>query len=54
MEEILMGSAKAGAVLGTLLGGAAMLRFGRRKTLTVDAFVFMVGPLIMALSPNIA
>lgn len=46
--EAIVGAAKAGACVGTFLGGAAMLRYGRRKAIVMSAAFFAVGPAIMA------
>ena len=48
-----MGGAKLGAFLGTFLGGALMLYYGRRVAIAVDAAFFAVGPLIMAAAFNV-
>ena len=52
--ELIVGGAKLGAVVGTLLGAASMLEFGRRFTIIMDAWYFVLGPIVMALSPNVA
>jgi MFS family permease len=46
--EWIVGSAKLGAVLGTFLGGALMLRYGRRPAIAADAALFAAGPALMA------
>eukprot|EP00890_Picochlorum_soloecismus_P006817 jgi/Picsp_1/960/NSC_04444-R1_sugar inositol transporter len=52
--ELIVGGAKLGAVVGTLLGAASMLQFGRRFTIIMDAWNFVLGPIVMAVSPNAA
>ena len=49
-----MSAAKFGAFFGTFIGGAAMLRYGRRKAIALDSLFFMIGPLIMAASMGVA
>lgn len=46
--EAIVGAAKLGAALGTFLGGALMLRYGRRRAIALSAAFFAVGPAIMA------
>lgn len=50
--SIIVGAAKLGATLGTFLGGALMLYYGRRPTIAMNSVFFMVGPLVMAASWN--
>ncbi len=45
-----MGGAKFGAFFGTFIGGALMLRYGRRQALAIESVFFVAGPLIMAAS----
>ncbi|CAL8467848.1 g7386 [Coccomyxa elongata] len=52
MEEAIVGAAKVGAVLGTFLGGALMLHYGRRKAIALDSFFYIVGPLLMAFASH--
>ncbi|PSC70824.1 inositol transporter 2 isoform B [Micractinium conductrix] len=54
MAELIVGAAKFGAVLGTFLGGALMLHYGRRIAIAIDSAFFIVGPLIMAASAGVA
>lgn len=49
-QEAIVGAAKLGAFGGTFLGGAAMLRYGRRRAIGLQAGFFVAGPLIMAVS----
>lgn len=51
--EIMVGGAKFGAVLGTFLGGALMLHYGRRLAIGFDSLFFILGPLLMAFSSGI-
>lgn len=51
--EIMVGGAKFGAVLGTFLGGALMLHYGRRIAIGFDSLFFILGPLLMAFSQSI-
>ena len=53
-EAWIVGAAKAGAVLGTYLGGAAMYRYGRRATIGRNSAFFIVGPLLMAAAGGVA
>jgi MFS family permease len=46
-KEAIVGSAKLGAVAGAFLGGALMLRYGRRTAIAAQALAFTSGPLIM-------
>lgn len=39
---------------GTFLGGATMLRYGRRKAIALQALFFVAGPLIMAAAGSTA
>lgn len=48
--EAIVGAAKFGAVFGTFLGGALMLRYGRRNAIAASSVFFTSGPLIMAAS----
>jgi len=41
---------QTGAFFGTFLGGALMLRYGRRKAIAAQALFFSLGPVIMALA----
>lgn len=51
--EVMVGAAKFGAVFGTFLGGSLMLYYGRRLTIGVDSFFFILGPVTMALSSGV-
>lgn len=51
--EVIVGAAKVGAIFGTFLGAAFMLRYGRRSAIAVNGLAFTMGPLIMALSSNV-
>lgn len=50
----IVGSAKAGAVLGTFFGGAYMYRYGRLKAIAVNSIFFIVGPLVMAFAQSVS
>lgn len=54
VSEVIVGAAKLGAVLGTFLGGALMLYYGRRPAIAADSIFFIVGPAIMAGAWNVA
>lgn len=47
-RELIVAGAKAGAFFGTFLGGALMLRFGRRRAIAALGVLFATGPVIMA------
>ncbi len=47
-KEAIVGAAKLGAFAGTALGGALMLRYGRRIAIAANAAFFTLGPVIMA------
>ena len=47
-KEAIVGATKLGAFFGTFLGGVAMLRYGRRKAIGLQAAFFVSGPVIMA------
>jgi MFS family permease len=49
-KEAIVGAAKFGAFFGTFIGGALMLRYGRRKALALESVFFVLGPIIMAAS----
>ena len=49
----MVGSAKLGAVLGTFLGGGLMVCYGRRATIAMDSFFFVLGPVTMAFSSSL-
>lgn len=53
-SEAIVGAAKFGAFFGTFLGGAAMLKYGRRRAIALDSLFFIVGPLLMAASGGVA
>lgn len=53
-DEAIVGAAKLGAVVGTFLGGALMLHYGRRSAIAIDSVFFAIGPLIMAVGWNVA
>jgi MFS family permease len=47
-KEAIVGAAKLGACFGTFLGGALMLRYGRRRAIAAESVFFVAGPLVMA------
>ncbi|KAF6262111.1 major facilitator superfamily domain-containing protein [Scenedesmus sp. NREL 46B-D3] len=47
-KEAIVGAAKLGACFGTFLGGALMLRYGRRRAIAAQSVFFVAGPLVMA------
>lgn len=47
-KEAIVGAAKLGAFVGTFLGGALMLRYGRRNAIALQALFFTLGPVMMA------
>ena len=53
MEELIVGSAKLGAVFGTFLGGGLMVCYGRRAAIVLDSFFFVLGPVTMAFSSSL-
>lgn len=52
VTEAIVGAAKFGAFFGTFIGGASMLRYGRKHAMTLNGLFFTLGPVLMALSPN--
>ncbi len=44
----IVGSAKLGAVVGTFIGGACMLYYGRQPTIALSGVFFVIGPALMA------
>lgn len=46
------GAAKFGAFFGTFIGGAFMLRYGRKRAIAFNSIFFVVGPLVMSASWN--
>jgi sugar porter (SP) family MFS transporter len=54
MEEIVVSSVLAGAVLGSLLGGALSDRFGRRKMIILSGIIFTVSAIGTALAPTVS
>ena len=53
MEEVIISSLFVSAMIGAPLGGTLADRFGRKKVLIWTAKLFLVGSLIMAVSPSI-
>ena len=50
VESAIVGGFKFGAFFGTFFGGAAMLRWGRIKAISINAIFTTIGPIIMACS----
>ena len=50
VSEVIVGAAKLGAVLGTFLGGALMLYYGRRPAIAADSLFFIIGPILMGVA----
>lgn len=48
--QAIVSAAKFGATCGTFLGGAAMLRYGRRQAIALSGAFFTAGPVCMALA----
>ena len=41
-----------GSLTGSFCGGVQCGKFGRKKSLMIDSFIFIIGTLFVALSPN--
>jgi MFS family permease len=54
MEEIVVSSVLAGAVVGAILGGALTDRFGRRKLIILAGIIFTASALGTALAPTVS
>lgn len=52
MQESIVSTAVAGAIIGAAIGGWANDRFGRRASILVADFLFFVGAVIMASAPS--
>lgn len=48
--ELVVGAFKLGACIGTLLGGAFMLRYGRQQAIAFSSVFFTIGPLAMSVA----
>ena len=53
-QAAIVGAAKAGAVIGTYAGGAAMYSAGRCRTIAISSLLFIAGPIVMALANSVA
>uniref|UniRef100_A0A0D6R6V5 Major facilitator superfamily (MFS) profile domain-containing protein n=1 Tax=Araucaria cunninghamii TaxID=56994 RepID=A0A0D6R6V5_ARACU len=52
LQETIVSMAIAGAIIGAAFGGWMNDRFGRRTSLLVADFVFLLGAILMAAAPN--
>jgi MFS family permease len=52
-SALIVSAAKLGAFVGTFLGGAAMYKYGRSRSIGGNSVFFIVGPLLMATSATI-
>ncbi|XP_073005343.1 probable inositol transporter 2 [Typha latifolia] len=52
LQESIVSTAVAGAIIGAAIGGWANDRFGRRTSILVADFLFFIGAVIMAAAPN--
>uniref|UniRef100_A0A0C9RNF3 TSA: Wollemia nobilis Ref_Wollemi_Transcript_8484_2248 transcribed RNA sequence n=1 Tax=Wollemia nobilis TaxID=56998 RepID=A0A0C9RNF3_9CONI len=52
LQETIVSMAIAGAIIGAAIGGWMNDRFGRRTSLLVADFVFLLGAILMAAAPN--
>ncbi len=50
LQETIVGALKFGAFVGTFIGGALMLRYGRRPAIAATSVTGVLGPVIMAAS----
>ncbi|CAI0440145.1 unnamed protein product [Linum tenue] len=51
LQELIVSTCVAGAIIGAALGGYANDRIGRRKTIMVADVLFFLGSIIMAIAP---
>ncbi|GFH12737.1 MFS domain-containing protein, partial [Haematococcus lacustris] len=47
-QEAIVGALKLGAAAGTFIGGALMLRYGRRPAIAATSITGVIGPILMA------
>ena len=52
-EELIVAGAKLGAFAGAFIGAALMLSHGRRPAISLSAVPYILGPVLMAFSPNV-
>ncbi|XP_042754638.1 inositol transporter 4 isoform X2 [Lactuca sativa] len=52
LQETIVSTAVAGAIIGAAFGGWMNDRFGRKKSIMCADFLFMIGSIVMALAPN--
>ncbi|CAN1749196.1 Inositol transporter 4 [Linum perenne] len=51
LQELIVSTCVAGAIIGAAIGGYANDRFGRRKTILAADVLFFIGSIIMAIAP---
>ncbi|CAN1260067.1 Inositol transporter 4 [Linum perenne] len=51
LQELIVSTCVAGAIIGAAVGGYANDRFGRRKTILAADVLFFIGSIIMAIAP---
>ncbi|CAK8531438.1 unnamed protein product [Lathyrus sativus] len=51
MQETIVSTAVAGAIVGAAFGGYMNDKMGRKKTILVADVVFMLGAIVMAIAP---
>ncbi|KAF5833592.1 general substrate transporter [Dunaliella salina] len=52
-QSSIVGALKLGSFVGAFVGGALMLRYGRRKAIAMCSLFAMLGPLVMASSSGV-
>ncbi|GLJ53740.1 hypothetical protein SUGI_1146750 [Cryptomeria japonica] len=52
LQELIVSMAIAGAIIGAAIGGWLNDRYGRRTALLIADFLFFIGAILMAASPN--
>ncbi|CAN1177057.1 Inositol transporter 4 [Linum perenne] len=51
LQELIVSTCVAGAIIGAAIGGYANDKFGRRKTILVADVLFFIGSVVMAIAP---
>ncbi|CAN0890851.1 Inositol transporter 4 [Linum grandiflorum] len=51
LQELIVSTCVAGAIIGAAIGGYANDRFGRRKTILAADVLFFIGSIVMAIAP---